>query len=1088
MAARIASILKSVARWPASLRRGQLTALHRDRETDFSGVSVQGMFEAVVETTPRRPALSGTSWCPDYRTLNHAANHVAQQALACSLPTATPVAVLMAHDSPQVAAVLGVLKSGHIATVLNAGDPPARLAQLIEDAQAQIIVCDPQRRELAEALRLPHQHVLVAEPERCSSPCPNPSPPAAPNAVAFLVYTSGSTGRPKAVMQTHSGVVHNAWRLALGMKLTRGDKLVLLASLSGGQGLGTTFTALLNGATLCPYPIMEKGTTGLADWMRNEATTIFVSSASAFRHFLRSQAGLPRTSLFPSVRLVRLASEHATSDDRCLFARFFKPSCRLLTTYSSSETGNLTQGDAAHGMEAEHERLPVGSPAAGIHLSLIREDGQPASPGEPGEIHVSGRHFAAGYWRSPELTARHFSPDPHRPGFIRFRSGDTGTLNAAGRLVIGPRQDQTVKIRGFRVHLTEVEDAIKALSTVADAKALARELPDGGRQLVAAIIVKRGARMETAQLRQDLGTTQPSHMIPTGCVFLDEFPLTPHGKVDHAALLELAAEARPCGSGGPPQDEAEKRLATIWEGALSVSSLGREDDFFELGGDSLTGAVIAAQVHHAFGVSLDLQAFHATPNIAAMASTLVACTGEAQADADPGPQAGEGDRSGALSFVEERTWQISQSSQGTMGYTVMVTHSISGPLDVSLLQQSIDLVVDRHEILRTAYPHSAQGPQACVIPSLSPEFVQRSVPAGSSTAEALASLQSQLSSDIFDLAQGPLVRFGLLRVSATQHLLVRCNHHIISDGISWRIFFQDVGVIYTALKKGHPPALDPLPFQYRDYAAWQRQRLDPARNLYPSQFSWWQKEIGGVSNPVAFPVKPPQHHGETSLAPSAGVHRWGLEARTSRRLDRLAQQGGTTFFVVRLAAYAARLALGTGQRDFVMGTYAGNRQSAGNPALFGFFSNLITLRFRFAPELSFREWMRQVGNLVTAAVARGDIPYATLLEELHRAGTPPPEIRAIFSVNGRMPPSRFSDLEISDTGRSWNVMPWGCSLSFSRWREGDDCLLLFDAGLYDRAGMLEFLDHYLQFMEAVSLSPDVPMQDLVEAACATSHS
>lgn len=1088
MAAHIASILKYIARWPASLRSAHLVALHRDRETDFSGVSVQGMFETVVESAPRRPALSGTAWGPDYRTLNHAANHVAQQILQKALPTATPVAVLMAHDSPQVAAVLGVLKAGHIATVLNVGDPTARLAQLLEDAEVQILVCDAQRRELAEALRLPHQHVLVAEPERCSSSCPNPSPPTSPNEVAFLVYTSGSTGRPKAVMQTHSGVVHNAWRLALGMKMKRRDKLVLLGSLSGGQGLGTTFTALLNGATLCPYPIVEKGTTGLADWMRNEEITLFVSSASAFRHFLRSQAETTGTSLFPTVRLVRLASEHATTDDRRLFARYFNPSCRLLTTYSSSETGNLTQGDAAQGNEGANARLPVGLPAAGIHLSLVREDGQPASPGETGAIQVSGRHFAAGYWRSPELTARHFSPDPHRPGFIRFHSGDTGTLNAAGELVIGPRQDQTVKIRGFRVHLTEVEDAIKSLSTVADARALARELPDGGRQLVAAIIVKRGARMETTQLRHDLGTTQPSHMIPTGCVFLDEFPLTPHGKVDHAALLEMAAEARPCGSGGPPQDETEKRLATIWEAALSVSPLGREDDFFELGGDSLTGAVIAAQVHHAFGISLDLQAFHTTPSIAAMAARLVSITGEPQADADLGPQAGEGDQSGVLSFVEERTWQISQSPQGTVGYTVMVTHSIAGPLDASLLQQSIDLVVDRHEILRTAYPLGPQGPKASVLPSLSPVFVQRSVPVGSSAAEALTSLQSQLSSDVFDLAQGPLVRFGLLRVSATQHLLVRSNHHIISDGISWRIFFQEVGAIYTALKKGHPPTLDPLPFQYRDYAVWQRQRLDPSRPLYSTQFSWWQKEIGGVSNPVAFSVQAPLPQEETSLAPSTGVHHWGLDTKTSRRLDRLAQQGGTTFFVVRLAAYAARLALGTGQRDFVIGTYAGNRQSAGNPPLFGFFSNLITLRFRFAPELSFREWMRQVAALVTAAVARGDIPYATLLAELHRAGTPPPEIRAIFSVNGRMPPSRFSDLEISDAGRSWNIMPWGCSLSFSRWREGEDCLLLFDAGLYDRAGMLEFLDHYLQFLEAVSLRPDVPMQDLVEAARASSDS
>jgi len=283
-----------------------------------------------------------------------------------------------------------VLKAGKTVVALNATDPPARLERIRRDAAPELVLADACHRDLAERAGFAREEIVTpAAPARDPvrpAPAVPPRPPA-PDDVAFLIYTSGSTGRPKGVIQTHRNVLHNVLRHTNGLGIDSRDRVLLLAALSGGQGLATAWTALLNGATLCPYPIMERGVTGLAAWVADERVTVFAASASVFRAFARTL----HHERLSTVRLVRLASETAVRGDFDAYRRHFEPTCRFANTLASSEVGIITQCRLTADANPAGDLLPVGRPSEGIDVRLCDAQGDEVAPGETGEIVVRSR-------------------------------------------------------------------------------------------------------------------------------------------------------------------------------------------------------------------------------------------------------------------------------------------------------------------------------------------------------------------------------------------------------------------------------------------------------------------------------------------------------------------------------------------------------------------------------------------------------------------------------------------------------------------------------------------------------------------------
>jgi len=591
----------------------------RTETLESAETTIPARFGEMARVYPLRTALGGSAWQPTYAELNSTANRLAHAISSRHGKPGDRVALLMRHDSPLMAAALAVLKAGRIVVVLNPTDPPVHLKQILDDAQARVVVADSPNLELAEQIAQKERGCLCFENE-ILGPELSPEATIAPTDIAWLIYTSGSTGRPKGVMQTHRNIVHNVSRLSRGMNLTAEDRILLLGSPSGGQGTATAWCALLNGAALFPFPIAEKGASALKNWMLENEISVFVSSASVFRAFAQS---LEETDFFQDIRLVRLGSEAATANDLTSFKRHFPDKCVLLNSFSSSETGNITQQPFAKSDEMAEGRLPVGWPATGMEVLLLDESGQAVRDGEVGEIVVKSRYLSPGYWQNESLTAERFSAGPI-PGDGRiFHSGDLGRRTADGPLIFLGRKDTRVKVHGYRIELSEIEDALSHQPEVRDAVVCARETPNHDTQLVACVILRPGASCTAETLRRALRSTLPGYMVPGHFVFLEKFPLSPHGKIDRRALALLPRTVKSAASKGPmPRYNIEQKLAQIWREALNIPAIGRQHDFFDLGGTSLQSAQVLTKIEEAFNVILPAATLAEHSTIEALALLL----------------------------------------------------------------------------------------------------------------------------------------------------------------------------------------------------------------------------------------------------------------------------------------------------------------------------------------------------------------------------------------------------------------------------------------------------------------------------------
>ncbi len=1053
--------------------------------------SIPARFEKVAEQYPFRTAIGAGQWQPTYRELDVAANRLARALLSRGGLAGDRVALLLRHDGPLVAAALAVLKAGRAVVVLNPGDPPERLKQTLADATPALLVTDQPNRSLAGQIAPRADDVLcfeehVALGSRAGSPgetgTEKPAIEVAPESLAFIIYTSGSSGRPKGVMQTHRNIIHNIVRHTRSMRLRAEDRIILLASPSGGQGLATLWCALLNGAALLPFATMERGVAGLADWIDRHGVTVFVSSASLFRNFARTLAPEKR---FPSVRLLRLGSESATAADFALFRNHFDDSCIFLHTLSSSEAGNITQCHLTGNDPVADGPLPLGHPADGIELLLRDESRQdlPTQAGDQvGELVVRGRYLSPGYWQDESLTAERFAAAPD--GVRAFRSGDLALRKADGTLLFAGRKDAQVKVHGYRVEVSEIESVLRRQAEVLEAAVCAHTGANGNVELAAYVSAKPGQPCSVETLRRELRAVLPGHMVPARFVLMDRLPLTPHGKIDREKLrrIDPPAPAAPPVEG--PATDTERILADAWQRAFGREGIGRQDDFFALGGDSLKAIVVAAIVHDALAVSLDLRVFSDHPTLAALAEAIDQLRGGAPKSAwgcEDAATIMRVSRDGPipLSFMQESIWSHCRTAEGSAGYTMPCRHRIRGPLDVDVLRQCIGHLARRHEMFRTTFGLAGGRPVQIVHPSV-PDLLGPLVDlSGQPDTEARAEdLLGQEARRHFDLARLPLLRFTLVRIRPDEYWLFRVYHHILADGWSWKLYFNELARLYEAQIDGLPCPLSnsdsPDRPQYADFAAWQRQGLKPEGPAWREAVEWWSKTLSPPPPLLAMPFRRRWPLLARRVEPSQGQFRIEVDPAVSERLDLLAREAGVTYLMVRLAGFAALLAAEARQPDVVLGVYATNRNRLEVQDIFGYFSNLIALRLHCDPSATFRQWLGAVRHTVGETQARGDIPFEPLCRELRTLEPPvrPPVIQAIVSAADHAVPLCFAGLEVTPLDRRMEVMPWGFTLSFEQHCQAHRWYVRFDARLHHPGRVREFVNRLEQFFDAASRNPD----------------
>ena len=505
--------------------------------------SIPDVIARHVARQPDAQAFAGTASPRTYAELDASANRHAHALLDRRGPGPGRIALLLPDDAPVIEATLGVLKAGKTAVGLNPSDPPARLEQILDDARPELVLADAHRAELAAAAGTQPSDVLTIAEDYDDSPCGPPDVEVDPGGIAFVLYTSGSAGRPKGVIHTHRSLQHNLWRLAGALDLGPGDRMATFVSASGYGGAAILWCALLSGATACQFLIAERGMAGLGAWLAEQQITAVSTLSSVFRHVLRSLEG--RT--VPSLRTVMLGGEPVMPTDFEACRRAFGPQCAFSSAYGSTEAGPVAVHWVTGDVDLDAGPLPAGRVLEGVELLLLDDDGRKVAPGATGEIVVRNKYLTPGYWADEALTAARFSAD--RSNRL-FRTGDLGRWSPDGVLTMVGRTDLQVKVRGNRIALTDVEGAVAALPEVTGAVVCAIPTSRGDNRLAAYLTTRPGASLTAASLREALRARLPERELPTTFVFVDNFPMTPRGKVDRDQLARIAPPSSPAPNGG----------------------------------------------------------------------------------------------------------------------------------------------------------------------------------------------------------------------------------------------------------------------------------------------------------------------------------------------------------------------------------------------------------------------------------------------------------------------------------------------------------------------------------------------------------
>ncbi|MDF3203267.1 amino acid adenylation domain-containing protein, partial [Pseudomonas sp. 1912-s] len=936
------------------------------------------LIEAQAERTPDALAVSYEDHHLTYGQLNADANLLAYRLIEAGVGPDVLVGLSTERSLEMLVGLLAVLKAGGAYVPMDPGYPQDRLHYMMQDSGIALLLA--QSSVLEHLAPAPSIRVLALDNVvgAGQEPLGNPQVAVSPDNLAYVIYTSGSTGQPKGVLLPHRNVVRLFSATDDWFRFGAADVWTLFHSCAFDFSVWELFGALTYGARLVVVPHdVSRSTEDFYALLCREQVTVLNQTPSAFKQLVQVACAHPAAGL-EHLRYVVFGGE--ALEVKALqpwFEHFGDRSPQLINMYGITETTvHVTYRPITRADLANEASSPIGEPIVDLSWYLLDAQLNPVPEGCIGELYVGQAGLARGYLHRGDLTASRFIPDPFRADGARlYRTGDLARLRAGGVVEYVGRIDHQVKIRGFRIELGEIEAQLLKLVCVREVAVLARP-GVGGQQLLAYIVPAAPAfDAETHDglretIRQSLKAELPDYMIPAHVVFLPSLPLTVNGKLDRQALPEPELQQQ---SYEAPCSELEQQVALIWEEVLGVERVGRQDDFFELGGHSLLATQVVSRVRHGLELNVPLKALFEHTTLQAFAQVLN------QEPAEQAPAFVVVDRGSALplSYAQERQWFLWQLDPLSGAYNIPTALRLAGVLDVQALQSSFDELLVRHETLRTTFVQDHQRTLQVIHAPVPLAIVVDTLDAGTDPQAGIAAYVQTHAEGLFDLQTGPLLRVKLLRLADDDHVLVLTQHHIVSDGWSMQLMVQELVELYGAFSSGRPPEARPLPIQYADYAAWQRQWMEAGER--ERQLAYWTRQLAG-DQPLQLPLdysRPAEQSFrgaqlEIVLQPGLGASLLGL-----------AQQLRVTPFMLLLASFQTLLHRYSGQSDIRVGVPIANRNRVETERLIGFFVNTQVLKADVKPSLAFADVVQQVRQTALEAQAHQDLPFEQLVEALH---------------------------------------------------------------------------------------------------------
>ncbi|MBP2000047.1 tyrocidine synthetase-3 [Paenibacillus shirakamiensis] len=960
--------------------RGYLLTLGR-KEADFSAPRcLHECFKEQALAHPDALAVSCGESSLTYLELDRRSDRLALTLQTQGVGRGSVVAVMMERSIPMLTAMLAVMKAGGAYMPVDPHYPEERIVYMLEDSGAKLVcidgldsmkstVCIP---SFIQKIDLSDDTVLLAEMEVDRLSLSDPTDP------MYVIYTSGSTGQPKGVVVSHLSFYNFGCSLKQFFQDQYGpkDRCLSLTNISFDVSVAELWMPLMYGACTVLYPEPKwLDPRRIAEIITEEQITFAYLPPSLLKEVARCLTESPAALHLDKM----LVGVEPILDDTLELYTKLNPSIQIMNGYGPTEATICSTMYPYKPGAYRGAYVPIGGPMHNAEIYILGYGGQLAPIGVAGELYIAGRCLADGYLNNPDLTSERFIPHPYREGHVMYRTGDIAKWLPDGHAMYVARIDQQVKIRGVRIELNEVRSQLLSLPEIEDAIVVVHMQKDEDKELCA-YIVTSGQTLSSREWRMKLKEKLPEAMIPSFLMEMDAIPLTPNGKVDRSALPEPIKGMSTQENKTLPTDEMEQRIAVIWREVLgeTIEPIGIYDDFFELGGHSLKAAVLASRLQQLTGAVIPLSLLFERTTISEMATWIKehkeqeGASGTSRSIPKAEPRALY-----PMSLAQRRQFMMQMLAGDATMYHVPFALRLQGILDIDRLEHAFTELIARHEILRTSF-HMIQdefsqkihAPYAFKVEVLN-HWMDMQEEILSHTELNLSEVTKRMNTfqRPFHLDNLPMLRVGLIELSAKDHLLLLDMHHIITDGVSAGILVKELSQLYAG--KDVPE----LRVQYRDYAVWQ---MDHSTDQEHEEY--WMDIFKGNTSVLQLPTDRPR-----PMIPSykGHRHRFRLDKQTTANVRTLARESKTTLYTVLLGAFAALLAKYSGQDDIIVGTPAAGRTHADTQDIIGMFVNTLALRIRPERDKSIGVYIKELHHHVIDALSHQIYPFEALVQGLH---------------------------------------------------------------------------------------------------------
>ncbi|MCK4258418.1 MAG: non-ribosomal peptide synthase/polyketide synthase [Halanaerobiales bacterium] len=917
------------------------------------------IFNDQVKKYPEKLAVKTNSKQLTYLELNQSANLVGHEILdklKVSQNNDHTIALLFEHGIDMIIGTIGAIKTKTKYVPLDPDYPFARLKYILLDAKISVIVTNDKNINLAEKLIMEISKIQLINIKKIENKgnYNDLELEIGKDQPAYILYTSGSTGNPKGVIQNYENLLYHVENYRKTFSINSNDKLTLFSKFTHDAALMDIYAGLLHGATIYPFEIKKgENLIRLAQWLRREQITIYHSVPSLYRYFIKT---LIDDQKFPDLRWIILGGEEVIEHDIQIFKKYFNNLTVLANLYGQTESSfnscQLIETDTPF------NQVTLGEPIKETELFVVSESGEEVSTFEIGEIYVISKYVALGYLNDIEKTEKSFGNHPEMGRF--YKTGDLGRLLADDTIQFVGRKDKQIKIRGLRVELGEIESRLLEYPDLTEGVVILKQDEEGEAFLVAWVVVEND--LSEKDLRSHLQLSLPDYMIPGNFIELEQLPTTSTGKIDRKALEERELEfENKVEEYQPPADEVESGLIKLLLEIISQPKIGINEDFFKLGVHSLRAMTLISKIYQKFNVKLSIKDIFNNPTVKELASVIKKTTTTSFVSIEKVERL----KYYPLSSAQKRLYIINRLNPESTAYNMPKVLSVKGTFDLQLFEKAINKLVLRHGALRTYFDLEDETPVQKIAEQVDIEILKEQA---SSEKEVKKIMKSWVLP--FDLNKASLFKVGLIEFG-TQYYLFFDLHHIIADGTSMGILINDFIQIYQGQH------LEKLKIQYKDFAIWQNSLLESEEMR--EQENYW---LGKFSGEVPVLELPTDFSRSLEITGDSLTISFELNPKLTSKINKLADDTGTTLFMILLSIFNILLARYSGNEDIVIGSPTAGRSHPDLKDVIGMFVNTLPLRNQPQANLSFRNLLESAKENTLKALENQDYQFEMLIEKL----------------------------------------------------------------------------------------------------------